>query len=367
MNNHIICPHCKRSFPPEEGMKHQLEAERQKFIQQEEERLRKKIEEETSMKLKDKENETTELKEQNRKLQEQILETNKLLRQLQKQLEDKDAEVQKKLLEEEEKIKQEVRKKTEEEFLLKNREKDKKLEDALKLADEYKRKFEQGSQQTQGEVLEEYLESTLKTSFIYDEVQPVPKGIRGADVIQVVRNSRGSVAGKIIWESKRTKAWSNDWVAKLKEDKRSVGADDAILITNNLPQGVKHFGNYQGIWVADYDSIVGVATALRTLLLMVAGAKASAIDASQKKDLLFQYVHSTQFRNRIEAIADAFAARKDEIETEKKWFTKKWAREEKLISTLLENNLTLQGELEAITGTKMTEKDELQLLSGEEV
>ena len=233
--------------------------------------------------------------------------------------------------------------------------------DALK---DMERKLQQGSQQTQGEVLEEYLENTLRSLFVYDEIQPVPKGIRGADVIQIVKNNRGSVAGKIIWESKRTKSWSNDWAAKLKEDKRSVGADEAILVANNLPAGIKSSGRHEGIWVANYDSIVGSATFLRTMLLMVAGAKAGAVDMSQKKDLLFQYVHSVQFRNRMEAIADAFAERKDEIEVEKRYFTKKWAKEEKLISAILNNNASMQGELEAITGVKLDD-DILSLESGE--
>lgn len=364
MNNQIICPHCKKSFLPEEGMRHQLDEERAKFRKNEEARLRKVVEEETALKLKDKQNEADELKAEKRKLQEELLENNKKERELKKLLEDKDLEMHKKLQEEEEKIRLEARKKVEEEQSLKFLEMQKKMQEQADALKDMERKLQQGSQQTQGEVLEEYLEKTLKSLFVYDEIQPVPKGIRGADVIQIVKNNRGSIAGKIIWESKRTKSWSNDWAAKLKEDKRSVGADEAILVTNNLPAGIKSSGRHEGIWVANYDSIVGSATFLRTMLLMVAGAKAGAVDMSQKKDLLFQYVHSVQFRNRMEAIADAFAERKDEIEVEKRYFTKKWAKEEKLISAILNNNASMQGELEAITGVKLDD-DILSLESGE--
>ncbi len=347
-------------------MRHQLDEERAKFRKNEEARLRKELEEETSVKLKDKQNEADELKAEKRKLQEEVLENNKKERELKKLLESKDLEMQKKLQEEEEKIRIDARKKAEEEQSLKFSEMQKKMQDQSVALKEMERKLQQGSQQTQGEVLEEFLENTLKSLFIYDEIQPVPKGIRGADVIQIVKNSRGSVAGKIIWESKRTKSWSNDWAAKLKEDKRSVGADEAILVTNNLPAGIKSSGRHEGIWVADYDSIIGSATYLRTMLLMVAGAKAGAVDMAQKKDLLFQYVHSVQFRNRVEAITDAFAERKDEIEVEKRYFNKKWAKEEKLISAILTNNASMQGELEAITGIKMDD-DVLALEGGEEI
>lgn len=353
MNNQIICPHCKKSFLPEEGMRHQLDEERVKFRKSEAAKLRKELEEEMVLKLKDKQNETEELKIEKRKLQEELLENSKKERELKKRLEDKDIEMQKKLQLEEEKIRLDARKKAEEEQSLKFLEMQKKMQEQSEALKNMERKLQQGSQQTQGEVLEEFLENTLKSLFVYDEIQPVPKGIRGADVIQIVKNSRGSVAGKIIWESKRTKSWSNDWAAKLKEDKRNVGADEAILITNNLPAGIKSSGKHEGIWVADYDSIIGSATYLRTMLLMVAGAKAGAVDMAQKKDLLFQYVHSVQFRNRVEAITDAFAQRKDEIEVEKRYFNKKWAKEERLISTILSNNASMQGELEAITGIKI--------------
>ncbi len=347
-------------------MRHQLEEAREKFRKEEEIRIRKQIEQEVELKLKDKQNEAEELKEQNKKLQEQTLETNKLLRQLQKQLAEKDVEMEKKLQAEEEKIRLEVRRRADEENNLKNREKDKKLDDALKMAEEYKRKFEQGSQQTQGEVLEEFLENTLRTTFIYDEIQPVPKGIRGADVIQVVRNKFGKTAGKIVWESKRTKVWAGDWIAKLKEDKRSVKADVAVLVSNVLPSGVKGFGNHDGVWVANYESILGVATALRIMLLEVAIAKSGSMTTSEAKDRLFEFVQSNEFRNRIEAISEAFKSRREEIEIEKKWFNKKWAKEEKLISGVLMNNAGLKGEIEAVTGVKFEDSDTLALEPGDD-
>jgi hypothetical protein len=163
---------------------------------------------------------------------EKQLEANRLLRKQKEELDGQKLEMEKKLQEAEEKIRLDARMKAEESFMLKLREKDKKLEDALKMVDDYKRKMEQGSQQTQGEVLEEYLENMLRTTFLNDIIDPVPKGIRGADVVQVVCNNFGKRAGSVIWESKRTKSWSGDWVAKLKADKRAVNADAAIIVSH---------------------------------------------------------------------------------------------------------------------------------------
>lgn len=369
MNDLITCPHCKKTFSPDDVFTHQLDAKRKEmeekaeielkaykseYAAKKEEELRKKIQQEQEIKLKDSENEIKELRERTRIQQEEQLEANRKQRQLQQQLEEKSLEMEKKLQQEEEKIRQETRQKAEEEYRLKNLEKDRVILEQSKALEDMKRKLEQGSQQVQGEVLEEYLESSLRTAFINDTIDPVPKGIRGADVIQIVCNNFGKRAGSVIWESKRTKVWSGDWVAKLKADKRAVNADAAIIVSQVMPEGVKNFGYYQGVWVCNYESIIGAATSVRTLLLSVAAAKSSTNNTVEKKDALFEYIQSTEFKNRVEAISEAFKSRQEEIDIEKRWFTKKWAREEKTIRGLIDTNQVLRGELEAIIGKDMT-------------
>jgi hypothetical protein len=49
------------------------------------------------------------------------------------------------------------------------------------------------------------LEKELAALFPVDNIQPVPKGMRGADVIQEVISNKGILCDSIIWESKRTK------------------------------------------------------------------------------------------------------------------------------------------------------------------
>lgn len=363
MRDLITCPHCSNEFPASAVFTHQLEEERKKIRKEQEDIVRKKIDNEVKSKLEDSKNEKEELTKQNESLQSQLLETNKLLRELKNQLTQKNIEMEKRLAEEEDKIRIQEKQKSDEMNRFKLLEYEKKIQDISKVNEELKRKLEQGSQQAQGEVLEEFLENTLKSVFIFDRIEPVPKGVKGADIVQVVNNKYGNSAGKIIWEFKRTKAWSNDWVVKLKSDKRAVNAEIAVLVTNILPSTIKGFGYHEGVWLVGYESIVGAATALRTVLLEKAIAKSASTNTEEKKDALFEYIHSAEFKNRVEAISESFRARKEEIDFEKRWFTKKWAKEEKTINMLLTNNSRLRGELEAIVGGDFNDVKEAELIS----
>ncbi|MEK7070729.1 MAG: DUF2130 domain-containing protein [Patescibacteria group bacterium] len=359
----IACPHCKKSFPASQAFSHQIDEAKERAVAEVKKEFEEKQSDEvTNLKklLKDKEAKADEMRERELKL----LEEKEKIEEEKKEIELK---VKRQMDEERQRIKERAQNEVEEAHRLKDLEKEKKIQEQAKALEEMQRKLQQGSQQTQGEVLEEHLEQTLRAMFVFDSIEPVPKGIRGADIIQVVQNRHGNVAGKIIWESKRTKAWSNEWVTKLKSDKRSVKADLAVLVSDVLPNNMKNFGSHEGIWVSDYQSIIGIATVLRSMLLEVAIAKSGSGITTERKDMLFDYIQGIEFRNRVEAISEAFKSRREEIEIEKKWFTKKWAREEKTITSLLTNNESLKGELESITGSKMDESNQLELLdSGEE-
>lgn len=353
----IVCPHCKKSFPPSQAFSHQIDEAKERAVAEAKKEFEEKQSEEVkNLKklLKDKKAKADEMRERELKL----LKEKEEIEEEKKEIELK---VKRQMDEERQRIKEKTQKELEESHRLRDLEKDRKIQEQAKALDEMQRKLQQGSQQTQGEVLEEHLEQTLRTVFMFDKIEPVPKGIRGADIIQIVQNRHGNVAGKIIWESKRTKAWSNGWIAKLKSDKRSVKADLAVLVSDMLPGNIKSFGNHEGVWVSDYQSIVGMATVLRLMLLEVAIAKSSSSITAERKDMLFEYIQGVEFRNRVEAISEAFKSRREEIEIEKKWFTKKWAREEKTITALLTNNESLKGELESITGSKTDESDQLEL------
>src|SRR3990172_1357121 len=275
MNDTIICPNCKKTIPLTEALSHQIQEKYQKAYRQrfENEKLKlevnlrtqlsKKIKSEMEFQIRDKSEEIGELRKQNKMLQDQLLELNRLMRQLKTESEQRQMEFEKRLSQEQEKIRQEEQKRINQEYKFKILEYQKKEEAALKLAEDYKRKLEQGSQQLQGDVLETELKNILKREFPYDEIKDVPTGVRGADVVQIVKNNYGKTCGTIIWESKRTKAWSDGWINKLKEDQRRVKAEIAVILSQVLPDGVKRFSQKAGVWVGDYESITGLGLHLR--------------------------------------------------------------------------------------------------------
>jgi len=170
-------------------------------------------------------------------------------------------------------IQQDTAKKIEQEHRLRNAERDKRLQDALKANEELRRKLEQGSQQTQGEVLELKIEETLKNAFPLDQISPVPKGFTGADVLQQVNDATGRNCGTIVWESKRTKTWSDEWSTKLKEDQRRMKAEIAVIVSEILPKDIINFGPKNGVYVTNFVSFLGLANILRKTLIQIAFAK----------------------------------------------------------------------------------------------
>lgn len=392
MQDQIVCPHCRKNIPLTQAISHQMqekfqkeqdeyrrkmiaayqkriEEEKQKFEKEmqdrekeAEERLRQKVQKELELKLLDSKNEKDELEKQNKEFQQQLLEMSKTVRQMKVQNEQSALEMEKKLAEEQEKIRREEQKRIDEQYRLRDLEKEKKLQDALKVNEELKRKLEQGSQQMQGEVLELELESILNREFPYDEIRPVAKGVRGADIIQIVKNVHGKECGSIIWELKRTKAWSDQWVMKLKEDQRQVKAELAVIISQVLPGDIKYFGNRDGIWVGNYDSILGLAMALRTNLIDLTGVKLSSVGKNEKMELLYNYLAGIEFKQRVEAIIEAFSSMQSDIEKEKRWFTAKWAKEEKNIRKVIDNTLGMHGDLQSIMGKALAEVNGLEML-----
>lgn len=377
MDNHITCPHCKHTIPLSEALSHELEekisekyrtalrddrkrfeTEFQKKLEEEKNTLltstRKKIEEEMALKLTDSKNEADELKKQNKDLSEQFLELNKMIRQLKVENEQKQMEMEKKMLASEEKLREEERKKLDEVHRMKFLEYEKKLTDAIKVNEDLKRKLEQGSQQTQGEVLELEIENILKAEFPMDTIVPVAKGITGADLLHTVRNSSGKGCGSIVWEAKRTKAWSNGWLPKLRDDQRAARAEFAVLITEVLPTDVKHAKFIDGVWVTSYQYYTALAVALRQHILGVAMVRSSQEGKSEKMEVLYNYIYGTEFRQRIESIVEAFSSLQDDIEKEKRYFAAKWAKQEKSIRKVLDNTIGMSGELESITGQTVT-------------
>lgn len=306
--------------------------------------------------------EMNDLRAQNEKLagelksaQKMELEMRQTKRELEARAERLELDVTRKMDEERNKIREEAIKQEMEGHLLKDREKDNQLESLKRQIDELKRKAEQGSQQTQGEVLELEVEELLRTNFPYDEVEPVSKGKKGADVLQRVYTSSGQYGGTIIWEFKRTKSWGNDWIQKLKDDQRSVKAEMAVIVSTTLPKELNHFGYLEGVWITDFFTALGVATVLRSALIEIYKARQSLVERSEKMEVLYNYLSGPEFRQRIEALVEAFKGMKQDLDQEKVAFQKIWTKRDKQIQRILENTVGMYGDMQGIIGASLPE------------
>ena len=251
------------------------------------------------------------------------------------------------------KIEEQAARRVEEQHRLTNAEKDKKLQDALAVNGELRRKLQQGSQQTQGEVLELELEELIRTTFPFDQIEPVSKGMNGADVIQRVHNKNGHFCGTIVWESKRTKGWSESWIQKLKDDLRLVKGDLAIIVSEALPKEVKHFAHMKGVWVTSRDCALTVAAALRFQLIEVASIKAAAVGKNEKMEILYKYLSGPEFRQRVEAIVEAFIDMQEDLQEERRAAERRWSKREKQIQRVITNTSGMYGDLQGLIGSSL--------------
>ena len=278
----------------DEQVAEQLKIERKKIAEAE----RKKIIAEQSEQTKALEEELGEKNQKLKEFQQQEIELRKQQRKLREEKEAFELEAARKLDEERKKIAEEAGKKAAEENMLKMREKDDKIAALTKNIGELKRKAEVGSQEAQGEALEQELQEYLERTFPYDKFEEVKKGARGADILQIVHNTSGKDCGKILWESKNTKDFQKSWVEKFKKDQQEAKADIAVIMSVVLPAGVDSFDMYDGVWVTDYKSLKGLATALRQGLIEVARQKLITTGQDSIKDVLYEYTGNI-FNNSI--------------------------------------------------------------------
>lgn len=411
----IKCPNCKHEFPIANAMSQEIEAEmRAKY-------LKAYNDEKTKLTAKEKEFEQKleqlKLQEENQSkiiaekiaLQKNVLEqeaikkaasemqlqmeylnkelnekANKLKESQAKELEylknvkdlkDKEAEleitIQKKLQAEREHYAEQIKKQEQEknilkdkEFQMKMMELQKQLDDQKKLTEEMVRKQGQGSMQMQGEIQELALEDLLRASFPFDLIEEVGKGIRGADAIQTVRNNIGQACGKIIYESKNTKAFSADWIDKLKHDMRHTQADIAVIVTETMPKDMDNFGMKDGVWICTFTQIKSLAFVLRDSLIKINSALISQENKGDKMSMLYSYLTGNEFRQQIEAIVEGFSELQDGIQKEKNAMQKIWKEREKQLEKVLLNTTNFYGSVKGIAGNAIGDISLLELGDG---
>lgn len=398
-SNLVACPNCKHEFSIESALsadiekelkdrltreykdrwadfekrqKEQNEAERKRLHAEQEQELlkrRQELEEQIRTRLireseqqiefyKKQSEENEEKLKMMRKLEIEKLEMQQRMNELQGQYE---LQTRKMLLEKETEIKEKVLKEADQKNEMRIKEYQKQLEDQGKLIEEMRRKSEQGSMQLQGEVQELALEEMLRQVFPFDEFREVGKGVRGADLIQVVRNNLGLPCGTIIWESKRTKEFQPLWIEKFKADFRQGKGDIGVIVTQVLPREMDGFGLKDGVYVCKFSEAKSLAVILRQTLVKISETSAAQENKGEKMTMLYDYLTGNEFRHQIEAISEGFMSMKSEIIRERAAMERVWKEREKQIEKVLINTVGMYGSIKGIAGSAITEIKSLEI------
>ncbi|MEM0135263.1 MAG: DUF2130 domain-containing protein [Thermoplasmatales archaeon] len=361
----VICPKCGAEIQVSTALRESIESKAnelyekklkidlEKKLSEEREKIKEEINEEMNSKLAEMEDKVSvkeKYLQEARKLESE--ERKKRIEMEEKIMEQKLAS-ERQIEEERKKIQEKLRKEYDDEYNLERRENQQKIEGLMKKVQELSQKLEQGSQQIQGEALEEELEDRVKAAFSYDSITSIPQGSKGPDLIQTVRNSNGIESGKIAWEAKRTKDWNEDWVGKLKEDLVTYGAEVGIIVTKTLPKDISTFGTRNGVLVTGFENAIPLATIARMNLIEIARQKRLGDSSNETRDILYRYLTSTQFRQKVEAVADGIVRMKSDIDTERRSMERQWSKRTKEIERAMVNFSGMFGDLQGIIGKNL--------------
>lgn len=421
MEDKIKCPNCAYSFDVEDALSGQIEEKYKKMLQekmqQQAEQFKKEkqeLEKNTQFQFQKLNKEREEFEEKRRKAneafkdrlekrikeervklaEEQQKESEQVLASLKEELEKKQEEnrvfkqkeiefltkqqelesqqkeleitLKKKMLEERSKIEEEAVKKERQSHELEKLEWQKQLDDSRKLAEEMKRKAEQGSMQLQGEVQELAIEEYLSQQFPFDTIEEIKKGQRGGDCIQTVNTRSFSNCGTIYYESKRTKNFSNDWIEKFKKDMQTRSSTIGVLVTETMPNDMERMGMRNGVWICNFQEFKGLSKVLRESLILLKKNVIVQENKGDKMSLLYDYLTGDEFRMQIESIVDAFTTMKSQLETEKRSILAQWKKREKQIDRVIESTVGMYGSVKGIAGSAVQTIGSLELPSGDE-
>ncbi|MEO5896642.1 MAG: DUF2130 domain-containing protein [Vicinamibacterales bacterium] len=367
----ISCPSCGKKIPLTSALRAEIESSvKEQYahtLEQRERELRKQFETQLQQDLERTRREADSIAAKKTMLElaalkEQLSEQTKALdearqtelairkreRELERRQQDLELTVERTLDAERTRLVSETQNRVIDEHRLKDAEKERQLFEMRRQIDDLRRRAEQGSQQLQGEAGEDAIEAMLRAAFPCDAIDPVPQGIRGADIQHIVLDSRGARAGTIVWECKNAKNWSDGWIEKLKNDQRTLRADVAVIVTTRLPKGCNRFDLIDGVLVTDFACAGPVATLLRSNLLQIAQVRSAAINKGEKLELLHRYLSGVEFRQRVESIVEAFERMREDLDQERRAAERQWARRTKQIEAVTFNISGMYGDLQGL-------------------
>jgi hypothetical protein len=362
MSDAITCPKCGHAFELQDRMREhllrELGAEYQSKLKSETARLRKELESAARTAVSD---EVQELREKLASTTAAEVALRKERRDLEAQTRDLELAVHRKLDEERDLLREQARVQLEEQNRHLDADKEKLITDLRRQIDDMKRTAEFRSQQAMGFTHELELENELRRHFPADVIEAVPGGMSGGDVLHHVHDRTGARCGTILWESKRTKSWNDQWLPKLREDQRRARADFAAIRSVEMPKGVDNFTCIDGTWVTNRACSMGLAAALRAGLIEAARARESAHGKMNKVDLVFQYFAGSEFRQKIEGMIEAWVGLKKDLDSEKRSMSKIWNKRERQIGRAMANTTALYGDLCCIIGPSLPAISHLEL------
>ncbi|MEW5977195.1 MAG: DUF2130 domain-containing protein [Acidobacteriota bacterium] len=365
----ITCPKCHHRFGVSEALATQVRADLEARLQAEyDQRLNQAVRqaearsrEALALEIQDLQSQLIERQHQLQQAEEQELAFRKKTRELEEKQQKLDLEIERRLELERRDIERRLREQIDQVQALKIKEKEQQIEDLRRALEEATRKTQTGSQERQGEVLELDIEAALNEHFPQDDIRPVPKGMRGADLIQEVRNRSGQSCGTILWETKNTRHFQPSWIDKLKQDQRAAGAALAVIVSAVLPEGLREFGRIDGVWIASLAAWPVLATALREQLIQVAFARAASEGKRGKMELLYAYLSGDEFRHRVEAIVEAFSAMQGQLHKERRAMERLWHEREKQLERIITNTAGMYGDLRGLIGGSLPDIQSLSL------
>jgi hypothetical protein len=405
MSTKINCPECHHEFNVEHALSNELEknirqkinaevAQKNKLIEAKEQNIQlelKKIEDEKNSlndlvkqkveaeKIKFRNSVELEVKKENEeslkvlmdklstqadelaKIRKEKISFEEQVQSLKKKEEQMELEIKEKVLAETKRIASETKKEEEEKYLLSIKEKDELVNTLKNQIADLKRKAEQGSMQSQGEILELEVERLLNSIYPQDNIEEIKKGANGADCVQTVINSLGQISGRIAYETKRTKSFSNTWIEKLRADMRTHRADIGVIVTEVMPDDMKQFGLKDGVWICKFSEVEGLSRVLRQMILKVSEVHEANEGREEKMQVLYSYLISEEFKQQMEAIVRGFVNMKNALESEKRSMKRIWKQREKELELIIDGATEMHGSIRAIAGNSIAPIKELEL------
>ncbi len=245
------------------------------------------------------------------------------------------------------------------------REKELENQRLIKEAEDARSKLDhaRGSQELVGEAAEILLLERLQENFSFDQFEEIKKGQQGADIFQVVCNKSGDSLGSILYECKKTKRWSESWIAKFKDDIRKKGASVGILVSEALPDychgSEAIFKN--GIWITSPRLVLLVAAASSKEIHSVHKAKTVKDGKASLEGDVYDYITGDEFIDRFKSMAETFTEQLQDLEREERAYKKSWRIRRKQIDKSQTNLVEVFGDLEALSGGNIKSIEDFEL------